>query len=344
MLYKREARVKSDVKEKEVNGVGSIVMQKKSKQLTDTILMVRPEDFCFNDETAVDNEFQKKQYESPEKIKSRAMLEFDKMVNRLREENVNVLILEKSANKIKTPDAVFPNNWISTEHDGTIITYPMSTPNRRSEKLRLADAEILFIKKGFTVKNIINIGRFNEEENFLEGTGSLIIDHDNRTVFMAESIRSNPEQLENFSKLLNYKSIKFQAFSSNGKPIYHTNVIMSIGQTFAVACTQCISDIDEKFLLIDTLSEGREFIEISMEQMEKNFCGNILQIKSNQAKPLIVMSQNAYQGFNQEQIEKLKKHGKIISVNIPTIENVGGGSARCMMAEIFLPKAVRSDG
>jgi hypothetical protein len=314
-------------------------MSYKSKQLTDTVLMVRPDDFCFNEETAVDNEFQNAPVEPPGETNRKAMLEFDNMVTQLRNEDVNVLILEKEKKSLRTPDAVFPNNWISTEPDGTIITYPMATKSRRAEKMRLADAEIIFTKKGFQVKNLINIGKLNENRFFLEGTGSLIIDHERRIVYMAESVRSSRIQLENFTNIRNYKSVVFSAFSSTGMPIYHTNVVMSIGESFAVACTQCISDYIEKFALIDALSENHELIEINMEQMENNFCGNILQIKSSKGNPLIVMSQNAFKGFFPEQIEILKKHGKIISVNIPTIEKVGGGSARCMMAEIFLPKS-----
>lgn len=162
-----------------------------SKQLTDTVLMVRPVDFSFNEETAADNEFQHKPVESKEQINQKAMAEFSAMTDKLKQTGINVLIIEKN-NEVVTPDAVFPNNWISTEHDGTIITYPMANQNRRAEKKQLYAAEKLLSKNGFKVKNIINIGMPSENELFLEGTGSMIIDHDNRIVYMAESIRSKP--------------------------------------------------------------------------------------------------------------------------------------------------------
>ncbi len=311
----------------------------KIKQITNTVLMVRPFDFCFNEETALDNEFQNRPTDSQDEINRKALNEFENMVLTLRKENVNVLVLEQGTNLAKMPDAVFPNNWISTEHDGTIVTFPMATPNRRAEKLRLQDAENLFMENQYLVKNIINVGPLREQSLFLEGTGSMIIDHPNKIVYMAESIRSNPLQLNNFLHLRNYsQSVIFQAASSGGKPIYHTNVIMSIGEKFAVICNDCIISKNDKDKLLTILGKTHEIIEISIEQMENYFCGNILQLSSNDGNPLIIMSDSALTGFNKFQIEKLEKHGKIISVNIDTIEKVGGGSARCMMAEVFLPK------
>lgn len=306
-------------------------------QLTDTVLMVRPNDFSFNEQTATDNEFQNIPDESADIINQKAMNEFSEMVNKLKLEGINVLVLEKS-NQIKTPDAVFPNNWISTEHDGTIITYPMATPNRRDEKKQLSATEKLLKEKGFKISNIVNIGSDNEEKLFLEGTGSMIIDHYERTVYVAESVRSNPQQLENFCKQRNYKSILFQAKSSNNKPVYHTNVIMSIADKFAVICSDSIYNHDERQNVLDNLSKNHEIIHISFEQMEKSFCGNVLQLKNINNEPVTVMSESAYKGFTKEQLETIIKYGKIISVNIDTIEKVGGGSARCMMAEVFLEK------
>ncbi|MFN8673793.1 MAG: arginine deiminase-related protein [Candidatus Sericytochromatia bacterium] len=307
-----------------------------SKQLTNTILMVRPVDFSFNEETSKDNEFQNKLDNSDKEINQKALAEFENMVNQLREKKVNILVLEKNQDK-KMPDAVFPNNWISTEHQGNIITYPMYAKNRRLEKNQLCAVEELFEKNNFEVKNIINIGKTNENELFLEGTGSLIIDHDNSIVYIAESIRSNPVQLENFTKLRNYKSFLFQAQSSNKKPIYHTNVIMSVAEKFAVICFECFINEEEKEEVKKELEKTKEIIEISLEQMEKSFCGNVLQVKSTDNLPITVMSKTAYQGFNEKQLAIIKKYGDILAVDIDTIEKVGGGSARCMMAEVFLP-------
>lgn len=311
-----------------------------SKQLANTVLMVRPVDFCFNEETALDNEFQNVMEISNDEVNKKALDEFENMVKILRENNINVLVLEKNQ-EIKTPDAVFPNNWFSTEHDGTIITYPMCAKNRRTEKNQLLALEKLLDENNYQIKNIINIGKQSEDKLFLEGTGSLILDHDNKYFYVAESIRSNPIQLNNFIDVRNYKKgVLFQAKSSNQKSIYHTNVIMSVAEKFAVVCFECINNENEKDLLRNTLLESKEIIEITMEQMEKSFCGNVLQVKSINGNPITIMSKTAYLGFNKKQLDTIKKYGEIVFVDISTIEKVGGGSARCMMAEIFLPKNI----
>jgi hypothetical protein len=320
---------------------------------TDTILMVRPYDFGFNEETGLDNQFQKRLDLSEQEINTRANAEFQAMVEILRAEGVTVLILEKPESGTKSiyaksfdekkipgklPDAIFPNNWFSTEHDGTLITYPMAAMNRRHER-RPEDVEKLLRANGYKIRNVINVGQLDETDRFLEGTGSMIIDHRAEVVYAARSNRCDEEQFDNFIRLRFYEQgILFNTKSAKGTPIYHTNVMMSIGDKFAVICLDCIHDKAEKKQVQTSLEASFDVIEISMDQMENFFCGNILQVNSAGGTPLIVMSNSAFEGFTKKQIKRLETHGKILSMDLTTIESVGGGSARCMMAEIFSEK------
>jgi hypothetical protein len=306
---------------------------------TDTVLMVRPYDFGFNEETGRDNEFQKKLKASEMEVNRKANIEFQNMVDLLRKEGVTVLILEKPALPYsKAPDAIFPNNWFSTEHDGTILVYPMAAQNRRFEK-RPADVEKLLKESGYKIRNIINVGPLDEKDSFLEGTGSMIIDHAAEIVYAARSQRCSDEQFDNFIRLRFYeKGILFDTKSSTGQPVYHANVMMGLGEKFAVVCLDCICNQKDKERVYDSLNRFFDVIEISMEQMEKHFCGNILQVNSSDGNPLIVMSKRAFAGYSTEQIQRLEQYGKILPVDLTTIETVGGGSARCMMAEIFSEK------
>jgi len=306
---------------------------------TNTILMVRPYDFGFNEETGLDNEFQQRLDYSEEEINKKANCEFQAMVDMLRSEGVTVLILEKpEVSYGKTPDAIFPNNWFSTEHDGTLITYPMAAMNRRHER-RPRDVEKLLRANGYKIRNVLNVGALDEGTHFLEGTGSMIIDHRQEVVYAARSNRCDEGQFDNFIRLRFYRQgIMFNTKSSRGTSIYHTNVMMSIGNAFAVICLDCIPDKTEREQVKESLETSFDLIEISMDQMENSFCGNILQVNSAGGTPLIVMSKSAYAGFDENQISQLKPHGKILPVDLTTIESIGGGSARCMMAEIFSEK------
>lgn len=306
---------------------------------TDTLLMVRPHDFGFNEETGLDNDFQQR-HDDGSDVRGRAMHEFAGMVDRLRQEGVEVLILEASPNSwVKTPDAVFPNNWFATERDGTIVSFPMLAENRRAEK-RLTDIEDLLCRHGFYIRNLINVGRYGERQLILEGTGSMVIDHSQRRIYAAVSQRCHPKQLHNYMQLRDYdEAVVFETRASTGRPVYHTNVLMSVGERFAVICSQCIANPVERDVVLSRLRERHEVIEITLEQMESHFCGNILQVRNHFGEPLIVMSQRAFNGFSQTQRHRLSQHGRLVPVDIGTIEEVGGGSARCMMAEIFLPRA-----
>ncbi len=307
---------------------------------TDTVLMVRPHDFGFNEETGQDNEFQHPLDLSETEINQKANAEFQAMVDRLRQEGVTVLILEKPVREYpRTPDAIFPNNWFSTEHDGTLITYPMAAISRRYER-RPEDVEKLLVANGYKIRNVIHVGALDERERFLEGTGSMVIDHRAEVVYAARSHRCHEAQFDNFIRLRFYKEgILFDTRSSSGRPIYHTNVIMSIGDRFAVICLDCIPDPAQREQVKTSLEQSFDVIEISMEQMENHFCGNILQVNSAGGRPLIVMSRRAEQGFTPLQIERLARYGKTLPMELDTIEQVGGGSARCMMAEIFSEKS-----
>ncbi len=302
----------------------------------DTVLMVRPRDFGYNEETGVDNEFQHRPDLDPEWINRKANEEFTAMVEGLRAKGVTVLVLEPPISKdVTTPDAIFPNNWFSTEHDGTILTYPMMARNRKAER-RLQEVETLLNDNGYTIRNCINVGRLDEPRKFLEGTGSLIIDHVDEVVYAARSERCHPDQFENFIRLRFYtKGILFDTRSSSGRPIYHTNVMMSLGEKYAVICAACIPDPYQRDLVFTTLKKSFSVMEISMEQMEKHFCGNILEVRNRTNQSFIVMSETARKGFSQDQLKFLNRYGEIMSFDLSCIETIGGGSARCMMAEIF---------
>ncbi len=312
-----------------------------SDRLADTVLMVRPVDFRYNDETGVDNEFQRPPRMSTPELTARVLEEFEGMVRVLRGEGVDVLVLEKNRGLgIETPDAVFPNNWFSTEHDGTLIFYPMLAENRRAEK-RVVDVEELLVRHGYRVRNLLNIGYYRRSQPALEGTGSMVIDHDNEIVYAAESLRCDREQFANFVQARRYREgVLFRTAGSSGNPIYHTNVMMSIGDRFALVCADCIVDPLEREDVRARLRATHHVVEISMEQMERSFCGNILQVRDRRGQAVIVMSRTAHDGFTSEQREELARFGRLAPVDIPTIEEVGGGSARCMMAEVFLPRMV----
>jgi hypothetical protein len=316
-------------------------MDIKITRTSDTILMVRPIDFGYNEETGVDNEFSNKPDMTPELINEKANIEFQAMVDGLRSKGVVVLVLEPTINSdvttpnIKTPDAIFPNNWFSTEHDGTILTYPMMAKNRQAER-RLLEVEKLLNQNGYIIRNCINVGRLDEQEKFLEGTGSLIIDPVDEVVYAARSERCDPDQFDNFIRLRFYlEGILFDTKSSSGQTIYHTNVMMSLGEKYAVICAECIPDKRQRDHVLNTLKKSFDVMEITIEQMEKHFCGNILEVRNQKNDSFIVMSQNAYKGFTKDQKRFFEQYGEILNFDLSFIEKIGGGSARCMMAEIF---------
>ena len=310
------------------------------QQTTNTILMVRPVNFRMNEQTAVNNYFQEDLDIKNREINLRAQQEFDAFVEQLKGIGVNVIVVN-DRKETDTPDSIFPNNWISFHHNGNVGIYPMFAENRRLE--RREDILDILEEKGFVIKSVIDYTNAEEASVFLEGTGSLVLDSDNRKAYCALSPRADEDLLIEFCEDFEYLPVVFTAYQTvdgERKPIYHTNVMMCLGETFAVICLASIDDKKERNNVIKHLKEdGKEIIDITEEQVN-NFAGNMLQVKGKDDTLYLVMSQSAYDSLSKSQIETLKKHNKgIVTSSLDTIETCGGGSARCMMADVYLPKA-----
>jgi len=301
--------------------------------------MVPPEDFGFNEETAGDNAWQNRLTVAPEDVRSQALAEFDGFVLALRQQGVEVMCLEKGSDERPAlPDAVFPNNWFSTSVDGTVVIYTAATPNRRAER-RPLDLERLVLAHGFDVRSYVYIGRIEESVRVLEGTGSMVFDHLHRVSYAARSDRTHPAAFREFVRLRGHtEGVLFDAADSRGQPIYHTNVMMSIGRQFAVVCADAIAPTHRDYV-VGRLADTREVYTISLEQMEQGFCGNILELRNRDGASVIAMSTRAYETFGEEGRAWLGRFGTLVHSDLNTIETVGGGSARCMLAEIFLPRS-----
>ncbi len=312
------------------------------RQITNQILMIRPVDFRMNKETAVNNYFQKEMDKSPAEITKAAQTEFDELVRRLREVGVQVIVVDDIA-KNKTPDSIFPNNWVSFHADKTVVLYPMFAKNRRKERRLEIIKELqyggeLINTPIIEVDSTIDYTKVENTGIFLEGTGSLVLDRVNKKAYCALSERADKSLVELFCKDLNYSPVLFianQTVKNKRKAIYHTNVMMAIGETFAVICLDSIDNIKEAENVIENLkADNKEIIEITEEQMH-SFAGNMLQVEGEKGKKYLVMSLQAYESLTAEQIEQIEKHCAILSSDLRTIETLGGGSARCMLAEIF---------
>lgn len=301
--------------------------------------MVRPHSFRKNEETATNNHYQRDIAQAtPVEIIERAQEEFDGLVAQLKAAGVEVVVFDE-AEPHETPDALFPNNWISTHADGTVALYPMFAPNRRTE--RREDVPLVLEHQfGFDVRQIIDFTEFESHNKFLEGTGSIVLDRVNRKAYAALSDRTDARALEHFCDQLDFEPVAFQAFQTVDNqrlPIYHTNVMMSIGSGYAVVCLDCIDSDDERKQVVDAIAQdGLELIAITEEQVNQ-FAGNMLELTRDEG-PVLVMSASAYQSLVPGQIEKLQQHTTLLHAPLPTIETCGGGSARCMIAEIHLPK------
>jgi hypothetical protein len=302
-------------------------------QATQHILLIRPNGFAYNDETAVSNTFQQKIDLSSAAILQKVTDEFDAFANTLRLKGVNVLVIHDTKLPSK-PDAVFPNNWASYHEDGTVILYPMCTHNRRLEK---RPEIISILRQHYTVNNIVDLSAYESANRFLEGTGSIIFDHVNRIAYACLSPRTDKELFEQVAKQLHYKPFSFYAHNTAGIEIYHTNVMMCIAEKFAVICLDSISNAAEKQMVSQTLSQtGHEIIAISFDQMNR-FAGNMLALNNNTNQDLLAMSQSAFDSLTADQKLIIEQYCEMVPLSIPTIETIGGGSARCMIAEIFLP-------
>lgn len=311
------------------------------QQTTNTILMIRPVNFRMNEQTAVNNYYQKVLDNLlPETVNAKAQKEFDAFVEKLEKVGVQVIVVNDT-NETDTPDAVFPNNWISFHQNGSVALYPMFAENRRLE--RREDILEILESKRFLIYDIVDYTSAEDEAVFLEGTGSLLLDRIHKKAYCALSPRADEDLFIEFCEDFDYMPVWFTANQTvNGKrvPIYHTNVMMCLGETFAVICLSSIDDKKERKNVIQHLKEnGKEIIDITEAQVNC-FAGNMLQVKGANDALYLVMSQSAYESLTHSQLEVLKKHNKaIVSSSLDTIEACGGGSARCMMAEVFLPKA-----
>jgi len=301
--------------------------------------MIRPVNFRMNEETAVNNYFQKSIEEENEAITIKAQKEFDTFVSKLRKVGVEVIVVD-DIKENDTPDSIFPNNWVSFHENGNIGLYPMFAENRRRE--RREDILASLEEKGFTINNILDYTAGEDENVFLEGTGSLLLDRANEKAYCALSERANEDLFIEFCEDFEYMPVVFtanQTVNGERKAIYHTNVMMCLAENFAVICLDTIDDKKERKKLIASLKEdGKEIISISEAQMHQ-FAGNMLQVKGTFDKKYLVMSASAHKSLNAKQVDAIEKHCEILSSDLETIETLGGGSARCMMAEVFLPKA-----
>ena len=309
------------------------------QQITNTILMIRPVSFRMNEQTAVNNYYQKVlESLTPETVQFKALQEFDDFVEKLRAVGVNVIVISDT-NDTDTPDSIFPNNWISFHENGDVALYPMFAENRRLE--RREDIFESLEDLGYQINNVVDYTSAEDEKIYLEGTGSLLLDRVNGKAYCALSPRADEDLLIEFCEEFEFTPVPFVSYQTvNDKrlPIYHTNVIMCLGEKFSVICLDSIDDKKERKNVIKHLKEdGKEIISISEEQVN-NFAGNMLQVLGNNEERYIVMSNAAFESLTKQQINQIEKHGKILYSSLDTIEACGGGSARCMMAEVFLPK------
>ena len=300
-------------------------------QNTSHLLMIQPVNFGFNAETAVNNTFQKNVGGN---IQQKALQEFNDFVAVLRKNKVDVTIIEDTVEP-STPDSIFPNNWISFHEDGRIFLYPMFAVNRRMErKAQVLDS----VKNKFAVSEIIDLSKYEADQLFLEGTGSMVLDREHKIAYACISPRTDKKILDEFCSLTNFTPVTFSSTDSTGIDIYHTNVMMCIAKTYAVICLESIADNEERKNVIASLQKtNKEVIDISLQQLN-SFAGNMLQVKNEDDELLLVMSLQAYNSLTAAQIETLQKHNRIIHSSLLSIETAGGGSARCMMAEVFLER------
>ncbi len=305
-------------------------------QTASTVLMIEPVNFAYNSQTAENNFFQVQQKDAD--IQQKALKEFNDFAEKLRNKGVNVITVQDTANP-HSPDSIFPNNWVSFHKDGRAVLYPMFALNRRVE--RRADILETIKEEGFNISEVKDYSPFEKEEKYLEGTGSMIFDHDYKIAYGSVSLRLDEELFRKFCADFDFTPVVFHSFQNVNDqrlPIYHTNVMMCVAKEFVVICLDCIDDEMEREKVQEVIkSTNKEVIEISEDQLQ-NFAGNMLQVQNEEGTPYLVMSETAYKSLNQNQIDRIKSYCEIIYADLHTIETNGGGSARCMLAEVFLPK------
>ena len=305
-------------------------------QTASTVLMVEPIAFGYNAQTAENNYFQVEQKDAD--IQTKALEEFNNFADKLKSKGINVISV-KDTLEPHSPDSIFPNNWVSFHNDGKVVLYPMFAPNRRVE--RRADILEILKDNGFEITEIEDLSHFENQQKFLEGTGSMIFDHDHKIAYGSVSLRLDEELFRQFCTKFGFRPVVFHSYQNAGGerlPIYHTNVMMCVADKFVVICLDCIDDELEREKVQEVIkSTQKEIIEISEDQMQQ-FAGNMLQVQNEAGEKFLVMSESAYRSLTAQQISAIEKYCEIIYSDLNTIETNGGGSARCMLAEVFLPK------
>jgi hypothetical protein len=304
----------------------------RGSQTSNSVLLVRPASFGFHAEAAASNAFASV---ADGDVQTTALAEFEGLARRLSQARVNTLILDDSPDPPK-PDAVFPNNWVSFHRDGTIVLYPMATAARRLE--RNVDAMTSLLRNaGFEVRRVIDLTAHEHQNRFLEGTGSLILDRPRRQAYASLSLRTDRDAIAEFDEQLDYSTLVFEAADASGRPIYHTNVLLSLGTRFALLCTAAVAPGARAALLAEIEASGRGLIEVDYGQMARFAC-NLIELHNRDRDPVIALSTAALEAFRPDQVRTLEGFGELVAVPIPTIEAVGGGSVRCMIADIHLPR------
>jgi hypothetical protein len=301
-------------------------------QYTHQLLMIRPVNFAYNAETAVNNSFQVASTQN--NVQQQALEEFDNFVHKLQQHGIDVTVINDTPNPF-TPDSIFPNNWISFHQNGAICLYPMYAINRRLER---KESVLNILTEKFTIAETIDFTAFEQQDIFLEGTGSMVLDRENKIAYACLSVRTQVPALEKFCTNMGYTAVSFVANDVQGQPIYHTNVMMCVADKYVVICLECITDIAERKQVVNSIVQTqKEIIEISYAQMNQ-FAGNMLQVANKNGAVFLVMSSQAYHSLQPQQVAAIEQYNPIIHSSLQTIETNGGGSARCMMAEVFLER------
>ncbi len=307
------------------------------EQLASSVLMIRPVRFESNPMTAESNRFQGKSNADPDTQNANAQGEFDALAATLRAAGVNVVIVDDTAEP-HTPDSIFPNNWVSFHADGRVVLYPMAANNRRTER-RPDIVERLDSENGFAVKEIVDLSNHEQAGHYLEGTGSMVLDRKNHVAYACLSSRTQLDPLGDFAQRMDYDVVTFDAVDRDGVAIYHSNVLMNVGEELAVICAEAIERDEQRAAVLQRLSDtGHEVILLNYDQLDA-FAGNMLELRGKDGGRLIAMSQQAYDALDETQIERLRANGRVVTSDIRNIEASAGGSVRCMLAEIHLPTA-----
>ena len=303
-------------------------------QLASTVLMIRPVRFESNPLTAESNQFMEDPEAPPREQQAAAILEFDGLVTVLRNAGVAVIVVEDTREP-HTPDSIFPNNWLSTHADGRVVLYPMEAENRRTER-RADIVDYLSFELGFLVTEVVDLTAHEHSGHFLEGTGSMVLDRVNRVAYACSSSRTHFDPLADFARRMNYEVVSFDAVDNDGVPIYHTNVLMSLGEEFVAICEESIPRDEQREAVLRRLREsGREIVSLSYDQLHA-FAGNMLELENTSGEHVIAMSQQALEALDETQLLKLRSYGRVVSAPIDNIERSAGGSVRCMLAEVHL--------